>query len=390
MKISIIGCGIAGCTAALELSKNKKNKIILYEKKNTILGNAPYCRLHCGLMYPMISFKESELLLMYSIEFAREFRSAILKRPCVIMYNKKSNYITRELIDKCEFIQRKYKKFNDFTMGHPDTYFAVYTRNDMISFKQFGKFLHSTSEARKFHDPFVKTVCRMIKDIDSIKYPFVSVNEFGIAQDIVEKLIKRRINSASNIKLKLNTTYDSGTLKNIINAKGSFTTNAGFLELKSSWLVKLQQKESLPEIAIIGERETDHSMIQISPRKYKNVQLHYMSYNSTLFERVHKFENFSLENQEIIKNNYIPKDITITRTNNAINQIKKFLDIQFQTCNYKALWGCQFIPSLDSSTRTCTFNINITNSEINIEIVKAISSVYTAKQISYLNCFKIK
>lgn len=387
MEISIIGGGIAGCTAALELSKNKNNKIILYEKKDAILGNAPYCRLHCGLMYPMLSFKESELLLIYSIHFAKEFRSAILKRPCVIMYNKKSNYTTRELIDKCEFIQRKYKKFNDFTMGHPDTYFAVYTRNDMISFKHFGKFLHSTSEARKFHDPFVKTVCRMIKDIDSIKYPFVSVNEFGIEQTIVERLIKRRIQSERNIKLNLNTIYVSNESDIIINAKGSFTTNAGFLELKSSWLVKLRNKiESLPEIAIIGERETDHSMIQISPRKYNGVQLHYMSYNSTLFERVQAFSEFSLENQEIIKNNYVPNDITNTRTKNAINQIKKFLDIQFQSYNSKALWGCQFIPcnknKLDSSIRTCTFNI--TNSEINIEIVKAISSVYTAKQISKL------
>jgi hypothetical protein len=229
MKISIIGGGIAGCTAALELSKNKKNKIILYEKKNTILGNAPYCRLHCGLMYPMISFKESELLLMYSIQFAKEFRKAILKRPCVIMYNTKSNYTPRELISKCEFIQRKYRQFDDFdfVMGHPDTYFAVYTRKDMLSFKKFGKFLHSTSEARKFHDPFVKIVCRMIKNIDSIKYPFVSVNEFGIEQNIVEKLIKNRINSSSNIKLNLNTSCDSGNLKNVINAKGSFTTNAG-------------------------------------------------------------------------------------------------------------------------------------------------------------------
>jgi hypothetical protein len=46
----------------------------------------------------------------------------------------------------------------------------------------------------------LKKVCKMLKDINSIKYPFVlSKMNFGIEQDIVEKLIKIKY-STSNIK----------------------------------------------------------------------------------------------------------------------------------------------------------------------------------------------
>lgn len=402
--ITVVGGGIAGCTAAIELSKNKNNIINLYEKKNYILGNAPYCRLHCGLMYPMISFKESELLLKYSIEFAKEYPSAILKRPCVIMYNVQSNYSTVDLVNKCNFIKLKYNKYIPLTktfigkvhkniynpLGTTTSFFAVYTKNDIIHFKNTGEFLHSTCEARKFHDPYVKTVCKMLKDINSIKYPFVSVNEFGIEQDIVEKLIKNKIKNSPNIKLHRGscpptTSLDESTV--VINAKGHSTSNNGLLELKSSWLVSSQYNNNntpLPEIAIIGERGTNRGMIQLSPRKNGKIQLHYMSPDSTLFQRVSHFSEFTLENQKIIVRNCIPDDITITRTNNAIKQINKFLDTELSLDNCKALWGCQFIPSqLDTlRTSTYTFKKSTQKLEVDIEIVKAISSVYTAKQIT--------
>ena len=403
--VTVVGGGIAGCTTAIELSKNKNNIINLYEKKKFILGNAPYCRLHCGLMYPMISFKESELLLKYSIEFAKEYPTAILKRPCVIMYNTNSNYNTVELVNKCNFIKLKYGGLvqrQENPLGNTASFFAVYTRNDIIHFKNTGNFLYSTCEARKFHDPYVKTVCKMLKDINSIKYPFVSVNEFGIEQDIVEKLIKNKIKISPNIKLHLGTEWGScpptlaeakastwqGTTRLssvVINAKGHSTSSSGLLELKSSWLVSSSSLSlSLsPEIAIIGERGTNQGMIQLSPRKNGKIQLHYMSSNSTLFQRVTHFSEFTLENQKIIINNCIPDDITITRTNNAIKQIYKFLDTELNLDNCKALWGCQFIPDKVDTLRTSTYKC-ISNNQINIEIVKAISSVYAAKQISLL------
>jgi hypothetical protein len=388
--VTVVGGGIAGCTVALELSKDKKCFINLYEKKSFILENAPYCRLHCGLMYPMISFKESELLLKYSIEFAKEYPTAILKRPCVIMYNSQSNYKTVDLVNKCNFIKLKYTGLSseDLPLGNSNTFFAMYTKNDVIHLKNTGEFLYSTCEARKFHDPYVKKVCKMLKDINSIKYPFVSVNEFGIEQDIVEKLIKNKIHSSSNIKLHLETEYlcqDTNTT--VINAKGHLTLNNGLLELKSSWLIRsLSGLSACPEIAIIGERGTSQGMIQLSPRKNGEIQLHYMSLDSTLFQRVTKFSEFTLQNQKIITNNCIPDDITITRTNNAIKQINKILYTNLSSNDCKALWGCQFIPDKIDTLRTSTYTLKKKTQklEVDIQIVKAISSVYTAKKISLL------
>jgi hypothetical protein len=423
VSVTVVGGGIAGCTAAIELSKNKQYKINLYEKKSYILGNAPYCRLHCGLMYPMISFKESELLLRYSIDFANEYPTAIFKRPCVIMYNAQSNYSTVDLVNKCNFIKLKYGGLvrQGNPLGTTASFFAAYTKNDIIHFKNTGEFLYSTCEARKFHDPYVKTVCKMLKDINSIKYPFVSVNEFGIEQDIVEQLIKHKIKNTPNIKLHLETEYrgsssfssewgetcslsQTAPVKTpLINAKGHSTSNCGLLELKSSWLVSSSSQYTipLPEIAIIGERGTSQGMIQLSPRKNGKIQLHYMSSNSTLFQRVSHFSEFTLENQKIIINNCIPDDITIIRTNNAIKQINKFLDTSLELDNCKALWGCQFIPNKVDTLRTSTYTFKKSTSnedvlregtqklEIDIEIVKAISSIYTAKQISKIIDFKL-
>jgi hypothetical protein len=376
MEFNIVGGGIAGCTLALELSKI--GKVNLYEKKNYILNNGPYCRLHCGLMYPMLSLKESAILLTHSIEFAQKFPQAILKRPCVITYNKNSKYNPSDLIKKCNYIQTKYSHNHSHSryLESPDIFYAIYTRNDILHFKMYGEFIYSTNQARNFHDPFVKTFCTMLKNIDSIKYPFVSVNEFGIEQTIVESIIRHRITTTTSIKLYLNMSYENKA-DFTINAKGACSTNNGLLELKSSYLVKCKSLH-LPEIAIIGERETDIGMIQISPRKNNQVQVHYMNCNSTLFQRVTKFSDFTLQNQKIIINNYIPPNIIQFRTQCAINQINKYLSINIDNKSPIALWGCQFIPGHSKDTRTSNYTKN------SIEIVKAISSVTTAKCLAKL------
>ena len=197
--ILIIGGGISGCVAALELSKNPNYIIHLYEKTDTLLNGPPYCHLHAGgFLYPEMLINDCQELLHDSILFANAFPDCLLKRPTIIAYNVNSKFSTDKLLYKAKLLQYIYYSKKQYIFGPPHSYYAFYNKNDILFAKQFGKFENTINA---YHDQYVLKFVELLEDINSIKYPLISVCEFGIDQDKFKKNIINKLESTSNIKI---------------------------------------------------------------------------------------------------------------------------------------------------------------------------------------------
>lgn len=399
MNIGIIGGGIGGCLSAIQLSKNSKHHITLFEKNKDILTGGPWCHLHAGgMLYPTIPLDECKELLNHSLLFAEFFSDCLLKRPTIIAYNKhEDKYNTVDLLYKCKIIKDEYYKYSTKILGNYDDFYAIYTKEDILFYKKNKYFINKNK-----HNIYVSIFCDNLSDIDSIKYPFVSINEFGIDMEKVKSRIYTLLNSKTNITLNLNYNINNIVKSNlkwrindkneydyIINSSGykmndtrpndiktqqEFLSNNlshDFLEMKCSWIIKtkIDSDYLFPEIAIIGERSTSRGMIQISPHINTNIfQVHLMTTESTLFK-----DNSIFLTDKIIKD----------RTNNTINQISKIFPL-FKDAEYysKPLFGIQRIADKSKEKRadSVIFYDNCNYAEI--QIVKGISSVFCSNEIT--------
>lgn len=426
-RICIVGGGISGCLSAIKLSQNNKLLIDIFEKKSDILSGPPFCHLHAGgMLYPMISLQDSEELLYDSLMFAEMFDNCLEKRPTVIAYRKTSGYSVGKLILKCKMMQYCYSNwsknnYNKLPIGSIDSYYEIYTREDMINFKN-----GSRQIINNYHDRYVEKFCKYLNNIDDIQYPFVSVNEYGISLSLVKEQIKHNIGLFKNIKVynntdvitlsktSVNTKADSNntwsicTAHPIIQHEYDFVINASgynintlrntnenkdyFLELKSSWLIKNDSLSNIeldfPEIAILGERNTENGMVQITPLFQNNemyYQIHCMKNNITLFpdgcahsDNVNEFYyNF----KDLLSNNKFSEKIIKQRTLVAIKEISKLFKIfEASKVHDTPLWGIQRIPGKTTSKRT--YSIVSDHNYIEIHIVKGISSVSMSEKLS--------
>jgi len=391
--ILIIGGGISGCLTALELSNNKNYTIHLYEKNTTLLTGPPYCHLHAGgFLYPDMNIHDCQELLYDSILFASKFPNYLFKRPTIIAYNISSNYSTDTLLYKAQILQYIYYIHKQYIFGPPHSYYATYTKNDIIFAKKYGKFQNTIN---LYHDKYALQFIQLLDDINSIKYPIISVCEYGIDQDKLKHNIINTIESTSNIKVFYNQTitHNSYTQQydKIINASGwqSYLQNNNNIsqsfELKSSWMISLTKTNLsnpniFPEICIIGERSTNNGMIQISPipsnTNILTFQIHCMTYDSTLFKNGLLTYNDTLTNYTFPS---IHSDIISTRTNNSIKHISKFFPIFKHSKSLNiALYGIQRIyNNINKRTSFCIF----TDNYIEIFLLKGISSVKIAQSI---------
>jgi hypothetical protein len=446
-QVVIIGGGISGCLTALELSRNKLLNISLFEKRNELLSGPPFCHLHAGgMLYPTLSLIECETLLNHSLLFAKYFKDCLIDRPTIIAY-RKDTYNPLKLIIKCKMMQYIYScwtKLNkEEPLGPSNTYYAIYTREDLENFKKDE--LYNTNN--NYHDLYVKKFCKLLNNIDDIQYPFVSVREPGISMEKISFNLKSKLKAINNIKIYTSTRVDIvEKLENkwqiefnntriesdcLINAAGCninelYTLNVDtlpsqssslvkvhvsgqghvdgqssddknkechYLELKSSWLIKNTKVdfEYMPEIAIIGERGTSNGMIQITPTENKNIfQLHCMTYDSTLFkdgcvtisndDKTPIYLHFPKYIQDILKNDCIQDYQIDIRTQNAIRNISDFFPIFKTSLVYgDPLWGIQRIVGESKDTRTNDYII--IDNYVEIQIIKAISSVWSVKNL---------
>lgn len=377
-KVRVIGGGIAGCNAAIFLSK-EFDQVELYEKNDDILNGPPFCHLHAGgFLYPMITLDECVKLLQDSLWFAKFYRECLIERPTIIAYNKNSNYDPQELIYRAHYLNKVYNT-TDKILGC--NYLKIYTKDDMILMKK-----NEYIEKDSYHDKYMNTFAQILNDVDSIKYPVVSVKEWGICLDSVKAKIKRTLGLRKNIKLYTNTEYKQGHDDEctIINATGyEMNDNSnGYLEMKSSWMVyHVNNLKWFPEIAIIGERGTENGLLQITPHKQHTYQIHYMSYESTLFGRIKIGETF---NNKWFKNKRIDDRIIYNRTQKSIDRMTYFFKI-FKTATVSVLdplWGIQRIVGNDYDKRT--YSIDKINNLYQLNIVKGISAVNACWDLSRL------
>lgn len=402
INVVIIGGGISGCVTALKLLKKYKNNIniVLYEKREKLLGGLPFCHLHAGgMLYPMISIKECESLLYHSLLFAQEFSESINNIPTVVAYRKESKYDPNKLILKCKIMKYNYSLFcnknKSKLLGDPDTYYQVYDRQDVIAIKN-----NNFIKKNEYHDRYVKEFVKILDNIDDIKYPFVSVREHSISMDKMKNLVISRLNEYDNIKVLYNTMFNGNENVNydyIINAAGCNIDEINrredknvdyFLEFKASWIINNKFiNVELPEIAIIGERNTERGMIQISPMESsigRVYQIHCMMSNVTLFKDGILYnkttKDFPIELRRVIERDTFDNKTIIKRTRNAIKEISKVFSIFDKSEIIMApMWGVQRIAGNDKSKRSN--DIIVDGNYIEICIVKGVSSVYAADKI---------
>jgi len=373
-RIAIIGGGISGITSALKFAKDKNNIVHIFEKHNYILKGPPYCHLHAGgILYPDISLEDAQSLLEDSILFADRFPNCLNYRPTIVAYKSESAYSSSKLLFKCKVNKITYQCNKLRPFGIVDNFYAIYNRQDVIYYKQTGKLPESNEVGRNYHNPYVENFCKLLEDIDSIKYPFVSVCEPGIDQEKVEKVLGGELKISKNIQLFLNKEiqldqlddYDiivNASGKNIFNVEGNIDGNVTEIyEFKSSWIIKTPLRlHNFPEIAIIGERDTDIGMVQLTPLINGKFQVHCMRSDSTIIST--------------FKDGY-PKNIKLTqedidkRIRVAISQISKHFPIFAMSYPDKPCFGVQRIIGNDKSQRTSYIKIKIECDRKYIDII---------------------
>lgn len=382
-KIAIIGGGISGITSAIKFAQNKHNRIDIFEKRSFILKGPPYCHLHAGgILYPEILLEDAQILLRDSIQFANRFNTCLNYRPVIVAYHIASKYSTESLVFKCKVNKLDYEFSPIHPLGKVENFYAVYQLSDMIHYKKYGKLPESNDVGRAFHDPYVEQFCKLLDDIYSIKYPFVSVNELGIDKDKVEEQLIRELSTYKNINIVTNKEIQLDELSSyniIVNASGKniFTFNENKIqeiyEFKSSWIIKTHVKiQNIPEIAIIGERGTKNGMIQITPISNGTFQVHCMRDDSTIINTFNNFEDIYISDQDIEK-----------RGNIAIREISKLFSVFILGKVDGACPGLQRIPYDTKSKRTSGIKTYKIDDKIYIDIqtVKACSIISVVNEM---------
>ncbi|NBP00791.1 MAG: FAD-dependent oxidoreductase [Proteobacteria bacterium] len=390
-RVAVVGGGIGGVFTAIQLAKRQNTKVDVYEKNNGILQGPPYCHLHAGgFLYPEISTLDSQALFYHAAMFAEYFPDAIVRRPCIIAYNKHSQYHTHDLLHKCKVIKYLYNCWHGLHGSTPfgpiDNFYCVYSKDDVIHYKENGHMTSNDSPANKFHDQYASAFCELIDDIDSIKYPFVSVCEFTIDQAAVEFQLVNEFYKSDSITLHKNTFVQDlkGQLQShydvVIDCTGrgspieSQSESPIVAEYKSSWLVECPRGANFPEIAIIGERGTYNGTLQITPVGTHTCQVHYMSHESTIIKEYTYGDDLIPLSNETLR----------TRAKIAMDRVKNFskhfFDI-FEIHSTRNTGGIQRVVENSAENRVSSVYLG-ENGIVHVKLVKAMSVVYLFKQIA--------
>ncbi|NBO99286.1 MAG: hypothetical protein EBU90_04055 [Proteobacteria bacterium] len=413
-RVAVIGGGISGCVSAIQMSKLPNVQVDLYERKNTLLQGSPYCHLHAGgFLYPDISVQDCTELLTNSLDFAEYFGNFLDRRPLIAAYNVNSQYQPHTLVFRARMMQMVYRCWasehsNKHPLGHPDQYVAIFTRQDVEHFQQHGRLPETTDQAKRFHQPYVEAALSQLCDFDSIKYPFVSVNEPGIRQSELEQYLINTICSNFDIQVYTKTLVSEQNIKPVDNGWNIFDSKSQtdvyydylvdacgglrskyfqvetpeLLELKSSWVVYKNSPEVsntyFPEIAIIGARGTKDGLVQISPIGQGTFQIHYMNTDSTIFQ----------ENKEyidtVVQNDDLPYNDAMRRMRVAVHKITELMPVFSNSGPLEYLWGLQRTVGTDVSKRTSQIIFRPNRAEI--QLTKASSIVTLVKQLTEIVC----
>jgi hypothetical protein len=424
----------------------------VYEKNENSHANLmPWYHVHVGgLLYPDI--EESLMLNLFyeSLHMCSYFKEYLINVPTIIALNSdenNNNYTCEKLIEKCEKIKKEYTKYcksNDNILLDPNNFYKSYSK------KEFDNMNEKTINYFNYHDLYTLQFKNSLKPYmyDSIKYPFVSVMEPKI--NYIEVMEKINITSVhynthvNEIKFldnkyfiriengvefddvflctghginEINMNYGNNKFKNILKK-----------ELKQSFIVNKTCIPHVPEIAIVGKRNTINGLISISPfyceqsKLFNLVHLHWLNEISTLIpsdelnlkELIEKsaellelnINDYLYQVNKHITNNIFPlteseldiaeeynfKKIQCIRAiNNIIACSKYFKDFENVKYDVNIVYGGYQIIYGETPEERINKNVKIENmgDMLNICISKGTSALFTIdnaiKQKKYVN-----
>jgi len=409
-KIAIIGGGVAGVTTAIQLG-SLNLEVTLFEKESSLVNGPPFCHLHAGgNLYREISDNQCVKLLKQSIDFAKFYPFVIDYRPTVIALPITDPSSPEKLIPRLELLKREYQKLidenpNNKILGDSDNYYKLYSKDEVQKLS-----LLPITENPKTKDEWMIPVAKNL-DIESIQFPLIIVNEYGLNLFRLAGGVKIAIDNNPSISLNLNTEVTNITynkewsvhyINNGINKEKRFDyiiNSAGFrsgkiddmigvpckrmVEFKSAFVTKHQKYSNIkfPEIIFHGERGTPRGMGQFTPYPNGYFQLHGMTNDITLYNdglvsstKVSCQPELNKDFIEKIENKWKYEEIE-DRSQKAINHLSKFIpDFNQATVGSKPLFGAQQITGDDPTLRVAEVSFPI-KYYARCEIVKVSSAI---------------
>jgi len=389
-KIAIIGGGVAGSSAALCFARAGLD-VTLFEKENSLISGPPWCHLHAGgNLYREISDAQCMSLLKQSIDFLRFYPFVVDYRPTVIALPLTDTSTPQALLPRLEMLVDEYKKLIDKdqhneVLGKPDNYYRLYTRKRLEELKE-QQILPSPQSLDEWMTPVAKTI-----DLDSVQYPLVMVQEYGLnlfrmaagmtemleslptvtlqTNSIVHNVQQNADTDGWNISYVKEDISHTQTFDYLINAAGFRTGKIddllgapckSMVEFKAAYVSHWEGSDGIqfPEIIFHGERGTPQGMGQFTPYPGGYFQLHGMTKEITLYEdglvantpfscQPHLGQNFT----EKIEKSWTQEETT-KRTHAAIRHLSKFIpSFATATVGSKPLFGAQQIPGDDPTLR---------------------------------------
>jgi len=405
MRVAVIGGGVAGSTVALKLAKAGA-EVELFEKNSSLISGPPFCHLHAGgNLYREISDNQCKELLRQSLEFAKLYPFAIDRRPTVIAIPIYDEDDPNRLIDRLEMLKSEYYSITTQEptlkqLGEPEDYYQLFNRDEIEELAKLTP-LSTPKTPREWLIPLAKDL-----DLDSIKYPLIVVQEYGINMFRLSAGLNTILDELDNLNLYLNTQVERVYQRDakfvieannqeivvdyLINATG-FKTGIidDMLGIKADRMVEfkaaytshwIDREELYPEVIFHGKRGTPKGMGQFTPYSGGFVQLHAMTLDITLFEdglakssKDSSYPRLKDKFIEMIDRGWKQEDIEI-RTKRAIEYLSQFIPkFANATVGGIPLYGAQQIPGDDIDLRVAEASFPIPN-YARCEIVK-VSSV---------------
>lgn len=416
-KIAIIGGGIAGSTTALHMAELGLN-VTLIEKGPGLVSGPPICHLHAGgNLYREITTEQCLDLLQQSIDTVRLYPHTVNRRPTIIVVPYSDGGSPEELYERLITIQRAYldlveRDAQNHVLGAPGDYYKFYGREELEYLAQQEQPGEPTTPD-DWMIPFAKHA-----DLESIKFPVVSVQEHGWSVFRIAASVSLAIEEMDNCTVMTKTEVTGvQELKNswkvecktgdgsshvievdyLINACGYETGSIDDLankprerlvEFKAAYVTQWQEcQEQWPEVIFHGPRGTPKGMAQLTPYPSGVFQLHGMTKEITLFEdglvasddrssqprlptRLKKKINIGWD-----------ESIIAQRSEKAIKHMSNFIPSYHSAQTFgRPLYGAQQIPGSDETLRAADVTFEGEH-YARVEVVKGSSALEAAKKL---------
>nr|WP_321386249.1 FAD-dependent oxidoreductase [uncultured Vibrio sp.] len=414
--IVVVGGGVAGATAAIHFAE-LGFKVSVIEKGASLVNGPPICHLHAGgNLYREISEQQCLDLLSQSIDTVRLYPLSVNIRPTIIAVPHSDGGDPSTLIPRLEVIKNAYQTLVDIdernkVLGEPDEYYKLYSKEELIELSK------RTQPAKpvSFDDwaiPFAQHA-----DLDALKYPVVSVQEYGwsvfrlaaIASLTLQELPNANVITQAELKRakwvgehwQLNYEHNDSNYElccdYLVNACGFETGSVDnavgakrdrLVEFKAAYITQWQAcHQQWPEVIFHGPRGTDKGMAQLTPYGDGYFQLHGMTKGITLFDDGLVASTSTSAQPELpnlllskIRQGWQEKTLE-ARTNNAIQHMAQFIPAYHTAVKGgRALFGAQQIPGTDPVLRAADVTFE-QNNYARVEIVKASSTLLAAQKI---------